>query len=115
MRATVQTAAAAALALALLATSAGAQGERAELSIPFKATTPATETGLDMDLRYLNPRNRDEKPPVIQKLALQLPPGTRLDPSALPVCNASDQQIQAQGRNACPRDTQVGTGKLDVW
>jgi hypothetical protein len=114
MRATVQVAAAA-LALAVPAAVALAQGQRAELSIPFKATTPATETGLDMELRYLNPQDRDAKPPTIRKLAIHLPEGTRLDPSALPACDASNEEIQARGRDACPRETQVGTGKLDVY
>ncbi|MDQ3739454.1 MAG: hypothetical protein M3389_00795, partial [Actinomycetota bacterium] len=115
MRATVQTAAAA-VVFAVLAATAGAQeGPRAELSIPFKAATPATQTGLDMDLRYLNPENRDEKPPTITKLAIHLPEGTRIDPSAVAVCEASNEEIQARGRDACPPETLVGTGKLDVW
>ncbi|HEX8122071.1 MAG TPA: hypothetical protein VF549_12470 [Solirubrobacteraceae bacterium] len=113
MRTTVQTMAAV-LALALAA-SALAAGERAEMSIPFKATTPRTETGLNLDLRYYNPENRDEKPPVIQELAIHLPQGTRLDPSAVPVCQATNEDFQARGRDACPPETQVGTGKLWVY
>ena len=99
----------------LLAGTAAAQGTGAELSLAFKSATPATPSGLDMDLRYLNPRNREEKPPTIRKLVIHLPAGTRIDPSAVPVCKASNEEIQARGRDACPKDTQIGTGKLDVW
>ncbi len=114
MRATVQTVAAV-FALGALAAPAFAEGPRAELSIPFKVAAPGTETGLNMDLRYLHPENREERPPTIQKLAIRLPPGTRLDPSALPACTASNEEIQARGRDACPPETQVGTGTLDVY
>lgn len=99
----------------LLAAPVEGAGERAELSIAFKATTPATQSGLDMDLRYLDPENRDEKPPTITKLAIHLPPGTRIDPSAVPVCEATNEELQARGRDACPKESQVGTGKLDVY
>ncbi|HEX8083244.1 MAG TPA: hypothetical protein VF529_03075 [Solirubrobacteraceae bacterium] len=118
MRMTVQAAAAAALsaAAALLAVAAPAfAGERAALAMPFTATTPGTQTGLTMDLRYMNPDDPNAKPPTISKLAFFLPEGTRLDPTALPVCEASDQEIQARGRDACPAESLVGTGTLDVW
>jgi hypothetical protein len=119
MRTTVQTVPAAlAMALAtfaVFAKTANAQGEGAELSMPFEATTPGTESGLDMDLRYLNPENRDEKPPTIRKLALHLPAGTRLDPSAVPACEASNEEMQARGRDACPPESVVGGGTLEVY
>ena len=99
----------------LLAGPAAAQGSRAELSLAFKTATPAAQTGLDMDLRYLDPENREEKPPTIRKLAIHLPAGARIDPSAVPVCEATNEQIQARGRDACPKDSQIGDGKLDVW
>jgi hypothetical protein len=104
-----------AAAVILLAATAQAAGERAELSMPFKTATPATQTGLDMDLRYYHPENREEKPPVIQELAIHLPRGTRLDPSAVPVCEATNEDFQARGRDACPPETQVGDGKLWVY
>lgn len=103
------------LALGAVAPPAHAQGERAALAIPFKATAPATPTGLNMDLRYFNPRDRNAKPPAISELAIHLPAGTRLDPTALPVCRASDEEIQSRGRDACPPQTKVGTGTLDVY
>lgn len=91
------------------------QGARAELTIPFKATAPGRQTGLDMDLRYLHPEDRDGKPPTISKLAIHLPEGTRIDPAAVPACEASNEEIQARGRDACPADTFVGDGFLDVY
>ena len=115
MRTTVQVTAAAILAAAIAASTARAAGEQAELSMPFKATTLATPTGLTMDLRYLNPQDREGKPPTVSELAIHLPPGTRIDPTALPACEASDEEIRARGGDACPPETLVGTGKLDVY
>jgi hypothetical protein len=115
MKMTVPIAAAAAALLGCVASPAFGAGERASLSMPFKATTPATQTGLTLDLRYFNPNDPAAKPPTIQKLALHLPDGTRLDPAAVPVCGASDLEIRLRGRDACPPESLVGTGKLDVY
>ena len=104
------------MALLLVAGAAVAQqGEQAELTIPFKATAPGTQTGLDMDLRYLHPQDRDKKPPTISKLAIHLPEGTRIDPTAVPACEASNEEIHALGRDACPPETVVGGGFIDVY
>lgn len=96
----------------LVAGSAHAAGERAELGVPFKVTTASSPTGLNLTLRYLNPEDRDAKPPAITKVLLALPEGTRFDGTAVPVCEASNEEIQAQGRAACPAASKVGEGKL---
>ena len=108
--------AAAALLLAALAvpSTAGAS-ERAELTMPFNAATTGTETGLTLDVRYLSPEGRDYKPPAITKVVLRLPEGTRLDTGALPACEATNDEIRAQGRDACPPDSKVGEGQLEAY
>lgn len=117
MRARLRQAAAAAVVVPalLVAGPAHAAGERAELDVPFKATTAATESGLNMTLRYLNPEDRDAPPPAITKVVLRLPEGTRIDGSAVPVCDASNEEIQARGRAACPPESKVGEGKLIAY
>ena len=116
MRTTLQRAAAAGGAIALLAApAAGAAGERAELAVPFKATTPGTETGLNLLVRYLNPQDRDAKPPAVTKVVIRLPEGTRIDTTALPACEATNEEIQARGRDACPPASKIGAGKLKAY
>jgi hypothetical protein len=115
MRATVQTAAAVLLALALAAAPAAAAGERAELELPFKQTTVATESGVNLLVRYLNPEDRAAKPPAITKVVIRLPEGSRIDTTAVPVCTASNDEIQARGRDACPAASKVGDGKLKAY
>lgn len=92
-----------------------AGGARAELAMPFTAPPAATQTGLTMDLRYADAEDANAKPPTIEELRLHLPDGTRLDPAAVPYCHASDLEIQLRGRDACPSESLVGTGKLKVF
>ena len=113
-----QAAAAAAMVPAFLAmatATAPAAGERAELDVPFKVATPATQSGLNLTLRYLNPADRNAPPPAITKVVLRLPEGTRIDGSAVPVCEATNEEIQARGRAACPPESKVGEGKLIAY
>jgi hypothetical protein len=104
-----------AVLLAGLAAPAHAAGERAELAVPFTESRPGVPTGLALDVRYLNPENRDAKPPSITKVVLRLPEGTRLDTTALPVCEATDEEMRLLGRAACPPDSQVGAGTLEAF
>jgi hypothetical protein len=115
MRATVQAGAAGLLLAVAAASPAAGAGERAELVMPFSVVTPSTESGLRLDVRYLNPRDREAKPPAITKVVLRLPEGTRIDPSAAPVCEATNEELQARGRDACPAESKVGEGKLEAY
>ena len=102
---------------ALAATAAGGAvpahaGPRAELETPFTTTAPGSPTGLRLLARYLNPDDRAAKPPAISRVAIALPEGTVIDPNALPVCQATDEEIRARGRDACPPESKIGEGKL---
>jgi hypothetical protein len=115
MMATVQRMAAGAAVALLGAAPAAAAGERAELAVPFKETTAATPTGLNLLVRYLNPADRGAKPPAITKVVIRLPEGARIDTTAVPVCKATNEEIQARGRAACPPESKVGSGKLKAY
>jgi hypothetical protein len=104
----------AAAVAAAAAPAAACACARAELALPFTETSPARPTGLTMDLRYLDAQDPAAKPPTISELALHLPAGTRIDTAAVPRCEAADVQIQSLGRDACPPESLVGTGRLDV-
>ena len=52
------------------------------------------------------------KPPPVTAASFDLPPGIRIDGAAVPRCDASDEQLRARGRDACPAGSSVGTGTL---
>ena len=104
---------AAALAVAALAAaSPAAADERAELDVGFTTAEPGAATGLTIVAEYKNPSDPDGKPPALVGAAFDLPPGTRVDTGALPQCRATDADIRARGRNACPPETKVAEGRL---
>jgi hypothetical protein len=107
-----------ALALVLMAlapASAESAGARAELAMPFGNPAPGRQSGLKLDLRYLDAEDADAKPPTVSELLLRLPDGTRIDTTAVPACQASDAEIQLLGRDACPPESLIGTGTLEVY
>ena len=94
------------------APGAPADDRRAELDVAFGTTKPATPTGLRLRVRYKNPSDPAAKPPPITAALFALPPGTRIDGTAVTACEASDSDLRAQGRNACPASSNVGSGTL---
>ena len=103
-----------ALALAaagLVVLAPGAEGsDRAELGVTLSARTAGTPTGLDFRVLYKRPGDPGGKPPALARAAFALPAGTRFDTRATPTCHATNQQLQALGRAACPAGSIVGTG-----
>lgn len=75
---------------------------------------PTAPTGLAMEIVYRGGEGPDDQPPAITHLDIGLPPGTEFDGSAVPVCTASDAELMALGRLACPPDTQIGHGTISV-
>jgi hypothetical protein len=65
-----------------------------------------------MRFLYKDENDRDARPPYIRDLFMDLPAGTRIDEAAVPVCNATDADIKAQGINACARETLMAKGTL---
>lgn len=109
-----------AVALAVCALLAGPTTARASselgpstISASF-GTRPSTPTALAMEIVYRGTRAPDEQPPAITHLDIGLPPGTVFNGSAVPVCTASDDELMALGRLACPPDTQIGHGTISV-
>lgn len=83
---------------------------RSELSLGFTTTAPDTSTGLELRVLYKDPEDPDAKPPPLQSARFALPTGTRIDGSALPACEASDEELRTLGRAACPEESRLGTG-----
>jgi hypothetical protein len=59
---------------------------------------------------YKHPDDPNRKPPALTKAVFELPAGTRIDGGAVPRCTASDDELQAQARDACPASSMVGKG-----
>jgi hypothetical protein len=99
-------------AAAALVTPVAQADERAELEASFTTRAPGTPTGLRLAAEYKNPSDPNAKPPPLEGAAFDLPPGTRIDTSAAPRCTATDDQIRALGRHACPPESKVAEGRL---
>lgn len=105
----------AAVGVALMAGADVVRGEedaRGRFDLALSTQTPGTATGLRFDIAYKNPDDPGGKPPAITGATFTLPAGVRIDDTAVPRCEASDEELRATGRQACPPASQVGTGTL---
>jgi hypothetical protein len=75
---------------------------------------PGTGTGLTLHVLHRDPSNPDGKPPAVTRNAIELPAGGRFDNGAVEQCQATDAELQAEGRDACPARTKVGAGRIVV-
>jgi hypothetical protein len=96
----------------LFVLAAPALAEQSDFSVLLDPATPATNAALRLHILYRDPANPDGKPSPIRHLVINAPAGTAINTGAVPRCDASDQQIQAQGPGACPANSQVGSGTL---
>jgi hypothetical protein len=84
-------------------------GKTATATSTSKPNT-ATPTFLSED--SLDPANgaNFQQPPQDDLDTIIFPPGTTLDQSAAPQCNATDAQFAQKGEAACPKKSNVGSG-----
>lgn len=104
-----------ALALLLLgpSASAGAQARQTYVDL-FTTDVPGASTGRSYAIDYFRPDDREAKPHAFSRLRVELAEGARFDTSAIPQCRASDAELVAQGRGACPADSVVGVDETVV-
>ncbi len=102
------------VALALMGAVGARAGSdnRGEYDLGLGTTKPSSATGLRLHVGYRNPSDPGAKPPPVTAASFDLPPGIRIDGAAVPSCDASDAQLRARGRDACPAGSSVGTGTL---
>jgi hypothetical protein len=84
------------------------------ITASFGTRTPGTPAGLVVKIAYRGTDGPQGKTPAITHLDIGLPSGTAFDGSAVLVCTASDAELMALGRLACPPDTQIGDGTISV-
>ena len=85
-----------------------------DFSFKFSSSRPGTATGLEFRQLYKNPDDPDAKPSPVRRFLFGGPEGTLFDGSAVPACDATDQELQQMGKNACPAESVVGSGFISV-
>ena len=99
-------------ALGLIAAAPASAAPRAELS--FSSSAPGTPVSFEAHIRYTSTDSSGRRR-ALRKHVLTFPPGTVYDSAAAGNCQASTQDLVAQGLAACPADSRVGGGTLNAW
>src|SRR4051812_662509 len=101
----------AALALVAPAGALAAEGPRVATYVDrFTSERPGTSTARQTEIDFVNPADRDGKPPALAHVHVVFAPGTIVDTRALTECTASDAELTAGGATACPASSRVGRG-----
>lgn len=100
------------LAMAGVATALAGETERGLFHLGAGAKSTNAPTSLKFRVLYKNPTDPAGKPPAVTGAVFRLPRGLRIDTGALPRCTATDAEIRALGRAACPEGSRVGGGRL---
>ena len=80
----------------------------------FTAASPASGTGFHEEIDYFNPDAPEEKPYAVQRIVIDLHEGTRIDTSVPEQCKASSDDFMTQGGDACPPESRVGGGSVEI-
>jgi hypothetical protein len=104
---------AAAVVMASAGGAAGTTGKRADFSLGFTTKARGARTALALHLVYKAPGgDRNAKPSPIREAVIRAPSGTRFHTGAVARCDASDDELRAEGTGACPSGSRIGSGKL---
>ena len=106
----------AALVALVIPAAALAEGEPrlAQYVDQFSSELPGTTAARHTETDLVNPADPDGKPPAISHVLVELAPGTVIDTAAVPRCEANDAELMARGVDACPPESVVGRGVIDV-
>lgn len=103
----------ASLAIAALAVSAGdalsSPQFAATFQMTYSSTKPGSPMGLDGLATWSDPGEPAGKPKEVTRIKVIGAPGLRFDTSALPICRASDAEVQRRALRACPAASKIGT------
>ena len=103
------------LAALVPAADAGAQQlSRQAFAGELLSPVPGSSSGYRLAIDYRDPADPDGKPYAVDQILQELPEGAAIDTSVPVRCTASDQQLQAEGATACPEESIVGRGRIDV-
>ena len=106
-----------ALAVAAVAYGATTQNFTMNFAVPGSGGTvkeiqkPKKSTGVAVDLSSSDPDNpKNGQPDALRRLDLDFPAGSKVDPTTVPYCKATDTELEQEGPSACPGRTKIGTG-----
>jgi hypothetical protein len=71
---------------------------------------PKKNTGITVDLSSSNTDDPNAQPAALRELFLHMPEGTKVNPKAAKFCNATDNELQNEGPDACPGKSEIGAG-----
>jgi hypothetical protein len=102
--------------LALLALAAVVATPAAAVSAEdtFSTRVAGQATGVHVKIVYES-RDASGRPRALRKHVFSFPPGTVFDAAGAGVCQASAAELRAQGLDACPEDSKVGSGSLRAY
>ncbi len=111
MRRTMSGVLAIAIALGATGVAVAQQEDRQDVQAGFTTKKPGTSTGFSTRIFYKDPANPDAKPRPVRNIVTTFPAGTKFDGAAAPTCDASDAELMSQGRDACPAESRIGSGR----
>jgi hypothetical protein len=103
---------AAAVAMASAGGAAATTGKRADFALGFSTKSRGAKAALTLHVVYKAAGDPNAKPSPIRKVVVRAPSGTRFHTDAVAKCSASDDELMAAGRGACPAASKIGAGKL---
>lgn len=105
-----------ALGVALIAAPSigGAPQSRQTAKLLFDQRKPSKPAGTTLDIDYRDPANPNGKPPSVRRVVLKVARGARFDTSVPALCQATNEELMAQGEGACPEQSKVGVGEVRV-
>lgn len=86
----------------------------ADFELGLGSRDPGTATNATLRITFKNPNDPNAAPSPQRKVTIELPRGSRIDGTKVPVCTAPDAQLQAQGAGACPAASRVGKGTVTL-
>src|SRR3954468_23945286 len=99
--------------LALLPSGAAAlpaSGPREDVNQSLSTTRPGAPAGVKFSGVYHAAHNRQATPPYLEKMVFYPPKGMRYDTNVPAKCTASDAELEASGKSACPAASLIGHG-----
>jgi hypothetical protein len=85
---------------------------RAVATLTFSETRPGTPTNSIIDITWRNPADPDAKPPSVAKMVFRFARGARFDTTVPVHCKASNAELMARGKAACPAGSRIAAGEL---
>jgi hypothetical protein len=109
--------AAAAAAALLLPAAAAAQESPPRVATyvdTFGSQLPGTSASRHVETDFVDPSDPEAKPEPLSHVHVEFAPGTVIDTTAVPECAASDAELMVAGPGACPPESVIGSGEVDI-